>query len=37
MLLVYGHSKYVYSYSEGINFRRQKLTSTKVDPRAVRV
>ena len=27
---------YVYSYSVGINFRRQNLTS-KVDPRAVRV
>ena len=44
MLWVYAHYKYIYSYSEGINFRRQNLTSTRrqiltseVDPRAVRV
>ena len=36
MLWVYGHYKYVYSYSAGIDFRRQSLTS-KVDSRAVRV
>ena len=35
MLWVYGHYKY-YSYSAGIDYRRQVLTS-KVDPRAVRV
>ena len=35
MLWVYGHNKYVPSYSAGIDFRRQILTS-KVDPRAVR-
>ena len=36
MLLFYGHYIYVYSYSAGIDFRRQILTS-KVDPRTVRV
>ena len=38
MLWVYGHKKYVYSYSAWIVriFSRQILT-TKVDPRAVRV
>ena len=36
MLYVYGHHKYVYSYSAGIDFGRQNLTS-KVDPRAERV
>ena len=36
MLLVYGQYKYCYSYSAGIDFRRQILT-TKVDPRAIRV
>ena len=35
MLWVYEHLKYVYSYSAGIDFSRQILT-TKVDPRAVR-
>ena len=30
MLWVYGHSKYFYSYSPGIDFRRQNLTSTDV-------
>ena len=34
MSWVYGHKKYFYSYSAGIDFRRQ---NTKVDPRAVRV
>ena len=33
---VYGHYKYCYSYSAGIDFRRQILT-TKVDLRAIRV
>ena len=33
---VYGDYKYCYSYSAGIDFRRQILT-TKVDPRAIRV
>ena len=43
MLWVYGHYKYVYSYSAGIDFSRQNLTSTdmilmtKVYPRTVRV
>ena len=36
MLWVYGQYKYVYSYSAGIDFSRQILT-TEVDPRAVRV
>ena len=36
MLWVNGHYKYSYSYSAGIDFRRQNLT-TKVDPRAERV
>ena len=36
MLRVYGHYKYFHSYSAGIVFRRQNLTS-KVDPCAVRV
>ena len=36
MLWDYGHYKYFYSYSAGIDFRRQNLTST-VDPRTVRV
>ena len=36
MLLVYGHYKYVYSYSAGIDSRRQILTS-RVDPRTKRV
>ena len=36
MLRVYGHSKYVYSYSAGSDFRRQNLTS-KFDPRVVMV
>ena len=36
MVWVYGHYKYFYSYSAGIDFRRQIL-STKLDPRAVRV
>ena len=36
MSWVYNHYKYVYSYSAGIDFRRQILT-TKVDPRTVRV
>ena len=36
MLWVYGHYKYVYPYSAGIDFRRQNLTS-KVDSRAVMV
>ena len=30
MLWVYGHYKYVYSYSTGIDFSRQNLTSTDV-------
>ena len=30
MLWVYGHYKYCYSYSAGIDFRRQNLTSTDV-------
>ena len=43
MLWVYAHYKYFYSYSAGIDFRRQTLTcadvslTTKVAPRAVRV
>ena len=36
MLWVFDHYKYFDSYSAGIDFRRQKLTS-KVGPRAVRV
>ena len=36
MLWVYGHYKYFYSYSAGINYSRPNLTS-KVDPRAVMV
>ena len=36
MLWVYGHYIYVYSYSAGIDFSRQNLT-TKVCPRTVRV
>ena len=36
MLRDYGHYKYVYPYSAGIDFWRQILT-TKVDPRTVRV
>ena len=36
VLWVYGHYKYIYSYSAGIDFRRQILTS-KVDPRSVGV
>ena len=36
MLWVYGHYKYFDSFSAGIDFRRQNLTS-KVDPRAVSV
>ena len=36
VLWVYGHYKYFYSYSAGIDFRRQILTS-KVDPRTERV
>ena len=36
VLWVYNQYKYIYSYSAGINFRRQILTS-KIDPRAVRV
>ena len=36
MLWVYDHYKYFYSYSAGIVFIRQILT-TKVDPRAERV
>ena len=35
MLWVHGHYKYYYSYSAGIDFRREILT-TKVDPRTVR-
>ena len=30
MLRVYGHYKYFYSYSAGIDFRRQNLTSVDV-------
>ena len=30
MLWVYGHYKYARSYSAGIDFRRQNLTSTDV-------
>ena len=30
MLWVYSHYKYVYSYSAGIDFRRQNLTPTDV-------
>ena len=30
MLWVYGHDKYFYSYSAGIDFSRQNLTSTDV-------
>ena len=30
MLWVYGHYKYFYSYSAGIDFSRQNLTSTDV-------
>ena len=45
MLRVYGHYKYLYSFSAGIDFRRQNLTSvyrrqiltSKVDPRTERV
>ena len=39
MLWVYGHYKYFYSYSAGIDFSRQNPTSTDVRfyPRAVRV
>ena len=42
MLCVYGHYKYFYYYSAGIDFKRQNLTSRqiltiKVDPRTVRV
>ena len=43
MLWVYENYKYFYSYSAGIDFSRQNLTSkrqiltTKVDPRTVRV
>ena len=36
LLWYYGHYKYFYSYSAGIDFRRQILTF-KVDPRAARV
>ena len=36
MLWVYGHFKYFYPCSAGINFSRHNLTS-KVDPHAVRV
>ena len=36
MLWVYGHCKYFHSYSVGIDFSRQNL-STEVDPRAVSV
>ena len=36
ILWVYGHYKYFYYDSAGIDFRRQNLTS-KVDPRTVRV
>ena len=36
MLRVYDHYKYFNSYSAGIEFRRQTVTSN-VDPRAVRV
>ena len=36
MLRGYDNYKYFYSYSAGIDFSRQNLTS-KVDPRAVRV
>ena len=36
MLWVYGQYKCCYSYSAGIDFERQILT-TKVDPRAIRV
>ena len=32
MSWVYGHYKYVNSFSEGIDFRRQNLTSTVSDP-----
>ena len=35
VLWVCGHCKYFYSYSVGIDMRRQNLTS-KVDPRAIR-
>ena len=36
MLWVYSHYKYAYSFSAGIDCRRQSLTST-IDPRAVKV
>ena len=36
MLRVYDHYEYFYSYSAGIDFSRQILT-TKVDPRTARV
>ena len=36
MLYVYGRYKYLYSYSAGIDYRRQILT-TKVYPRTVKV
>ena len=41
MLWVYVHYNYVYTFSAGIDFRRQHLTSTdvrsKIDPRNVKV
>ena len=30
MLWVHGHYKYIYSYSAGIDFRRENLTSTDI-------
>ena len=36
MLMVDGHYKYFYSYSAGIDFRRQ-IPASEVDPRTVRV
>ena len=35
MLCVYDHYKYFYSYSAGIDLRRQNLKS-EIDPRAVK-
>ena len=35
MLWIYGHLKYVDSYSAGIDVYRRQILTTKVDPRTV--
>ena len=37
MVWVYGHYKYFYSYSSGIDFRRRQILTTEGDPHAVKV